>query len=100
MDLESVAIKLQETTDRSIRNEGRIKKLEGEQEVLRQLATSSAVMAEQLKNINSNVDVLTHKVDDLEAKPGKRWEAVVAAVISVLVGAIIGFALTRIGVVG
>ena len=100
MDVESVAIKLQETTDRSIRNEGRIKKLEGEQEVLRQLATSSAVMAEQLKNINSNVDVLTHKVDDLEAKPGKRWEAVVAAVISVLVGAIIGFALTRIGVVG
>ena len=31
MDNETIALKLQETTDRSLRNEGRIKKLEGEQ---------------------------------------------------------------------
>ena len=31
MDEIAIAIKLQETTDRSLRNEGRIKKLEGEQ---------------------------------------------------------------------
>lgn len=37
MDLEQVALKLQETTDRSVRNEGRIKKLESEHEVLHQL---------------------------------------------------------------
>ena len=98
MDLESVAIKLQETTDRSLRNEGRIKKLEGENEVTRQLATAVAVMAEQMKTLNSNVDALTDKVDDLEAKPGKRWDAIVAACISVLVGALLGFILSQIGV--
>ena len=52
MDIENVALKLQETTDRSIRNEGRIKKLEGENAVLHQLATSVAVMAEQMKTIS------------------------------------------------
>ena len=46
MENEQLAIKLQETTDRSVRNEGRIKKLEQEHATLQQLATSVAVMAE------------------------------------------------------
>ena len=95
MDSETVAIKLQETTDRSLRNEGRVEKLEDEQEVLRKLATSVAVMAEQLKTININVDSLTSKVGDLEAKPAKRWDAVVASCISALVGALIGLILSK-----
>ena len=33
MTNEEIALRLQETTDRSVRNEGRIKKLEGEHEV-------------------------------------------------------------------
>ena len=77
MDIEEVALKLQETTDRSIRNEGRIKKLEGEHEVLQSLATSVAVMAEQIKNMNISVTTLSGKVDKLEEKPAKRWENVV-----------------------
>ena len=40
MDMEQLAVKLQETTDRSTRNEGRIKKLEAENDVLHELATS------------------------------------------------------------
>lgn len=91
------ATALQEVKDRSIRNEGRIKKLESENNVLHQLATSVAVMAEQLKSMNTKVGTLTEKVDDIEAKPGKRWEAIVAACISALVGAILGFGLSRIG---
>ena len=77
MDLEQVALKLQETTDRSVRNEGRIKKLESEHEVLHQLATSVAVLAEQMKTLNGSVDTLNSKVDEMESKPGKRWESVV-----------------------
>lgn len=88
---------LQEVKDRSIRNEGRIKKLEGESNVLHQLATSVAVMAEQMKSMNTKVGTLTEKVDEIEARPAKRWESVVAACISVLVGAVLGFALSRIG---
>lgn len=92
-----LAVKIQEAADRSLRNEGRIKKLETEQQVLHKLATSVAVMAEQLKTINANVGTLTDKVNDIEAKPGKRWDAIIASCISVLVGALLGFILSGLG---
>lgn len=97
MDNEQLALKLQETTDRSLRNEGRIKKLEGEHETLQQLATSVAVMAEQLKTMNANVNNLTSKVDELEEKPGKRWDAIVDKIIWAVLAAVIAFLLGRLG---
>lgn len=97
MDNEQIALKLQETTDRSIRNEGRIKKLESEHEVLQQLATSVAVMAEQIKTMNGSVTTLTDKVDKLEEKPGKRWDSVVDKIIWAVLAAVIAFLLGRIG---
>lgn len=97
MDNEQIALKLQETTDRSIRNEGRIKKLEGEHEVLQQLATSVAVMAEQIKTMNGSVTTLTDKVDKLEEKPGKRWDSVVDKIVWAVLAAVIAFLLGRIG---
>lgn len=97
MDIEQVALKLQETTDRSIRNEGRIKKLESEHEVLQQLATSVAVMAEQIKTMNGSVTTLTDKVDKLEEKPRKRWDSIVDKIVWAILAAVIAFLLGRIG---
>lgn len=97
MTNEEIALKLQETTDRSLRNEGRVKKLEGEHEALQQLATSVAVMAEQMQQVNTTVKTLDRKVDELEGKPAKRWEAVIAAAVTAIVAALIGFALARVG---
>lgn len=97
MDIETVAIKLQETTDRSIRNEGRIKKLEGENAVLHQLATSVAVMAEQMKTMNASVSTLTSDVEELKGKPGKRWEDIVSKVIWAVIAAGVAFLLGKFG---
>lgn len=97
MDIEQIALKLQKTDDRSIRNEGRIKKLEGENEVLHQLATSVAVMAEQMKNMNSSVTKLTSEVEELKEKPGKRWDGIVEKIIWTIVAAAVGFVLAQIG---
>lgn len=97
MDNEQLAVKLQEVADRSLRNEGRIKKLEGEHETLQKLATSVAVMAEQLKQVNDNVKSLDHKVDEIEGRPAKRWETIVAAAITAVIAALIGFAMGKIG---
>ena len=98
MDAEQVALKLQETTDRSLRNEGRIKKLEEESGVLHQLATSVAVMAEQMKNMNSSVSTLTSEVEELKEKPGKRWDSVVDKVIVTIAGLIIGYIFAKLGI--
>lgn len=97
MNIEEIALKLQETTDRSERNEGRIKKLETEQGILHELATSVAVLAEQVKNMNTSIGSLTGKVDKLEEKPGKRWEGLVDKIIWTIAAALIGFALAKIG---
>lgn len=91
MTFEELTLKQQQTEDRSLRNEGRIKKLEEKNEALSSLATSVAVLAEQMKTMNVNVNSLTSKVEEIEAKPAKRWEAVVAAVISALAAGVIGF---------
>lgn len=99
MNIEEVALKLQETTDRSLRNEGRIKKLEGEHDVLQNLATSVAVMAEQIKSMTGSVNTLAGKVDKLEEKPAKRWDSVVEKVIVAFVSAVVAFLLGRMGIV-
>lgn len=87
MDIEQIDLKLQETTDRSERNEGRIKKLENEHEVLHQLATSVAVMAEKMDTMNKSVDSLASKVDEMESKPAKRWDSIVDKLIWLVAGA-------------
>lgn len=97
MDNETLALKLQETTDRAVRNEGRIKKLEDESAVLHQLATSVAVMAEQLKTMNASVSTLTNEVEEMKDKPGKRWESLVDKIIWAVAAAVLGFVLAKIG---
>lgn len=77
--------------EKAARNEGRIKNLEAEQSALHQLATSVAVMTEQLKTMNQNVDDLTGKVDALESRPGKRWEGLVDKLLSALAGAFLAW---------
>ena len=97
MNIEDLAIKLQETTDRSTRNEGRIKKLESESAVLHQLATSVAVMAEQMKTMNSSVLTLTTEVEELRDKPGKRWDGLVDKIIWAVAGAVLAYILAEMG---
>lgn len=97
MDSEQLALKLQETTDRSLRNEGRIKKLEDENGVLHRLATSVAVMAEQMKTLNSNVSTLSGEVEEMKEKPSKRWDSLVDKIIWAVAGAVLAFLLAKIG---
>ena len=97
MTMEDVLVKLQEAIDRSIRNEGRIKKLEDKDEILQDLAKSTAVMAEQIKTMNASVKTLTSKVDHLEDKPKKKWENLVEKTMWFIVAAVLGFVLAHFG---
>ena len=89
---------LQAVTDLAKRNEGRIKKLEEKSDALQKLATSVAVMAEHMTSMDTKMDKLTTEVEEIKQKPAKRWDALIAACISVLVGAILCFILSQIGV--
>lgn len=91
MDNEAIIRQLQQVDDRSQRNEGRIKKLETENQVLHELAKSVAVMTEQLKTMNTSIHSLDEKVDDLESKPAKRWDSLVGAIIGAAAGAFLAW---------
>lgn len=98
MEIEKLALEHQETKDRSLRNEGRIKKLEEDSGVLHELATAVAVMAERMKSMDDSVCKLSGKVDALEAEPAKKWKFVVEKAIYVAVAAIVGFFLAKLGI--
>ena len=50
-----------------------------------------------LKQVNDNVRSLGHKVDEIEGRPAKRWESVVAAAITAIIAALVGFAMGKFG---
>ena len=64
---------------------------------LRTVEAKQAVNETKLDTITDKLDSLDGKMDTLLSKPGKRWEAVIAAVISAVVGGLIVFVMTKIG---
>lgn len=94
MDLETLALAHQKTDDRSLRNEGRIKKLEDSHDALNKLATSVAVMAERQDTMNHNMESLTEKVAAIEGKPAERWDKLISTILGALGGAFITWFVT------
>lgn len=64
---------------------------------IRELEKAQAVQREQYDTILEKLEELTKSVAELSAKPAKRWESVIAAVISAVVSGLVVFAMTRIG---
>ena len=95
--MEDIAVKLQEVADRSLRNEGRIKKLESEHQALTELAISVKELATDQVNMKDDIAEIKTDVKALTEKPGKRWDAIVAAVVTALVAGIVGWALAHAG---
>ena len=91
--MEDLAIKLQETTDRSLRNEARIEKLETDQKALSELAISVNELATNQVNMKDDLTQIKKDVRSLITLPTKRWNGVVEQVITLLVGAFVAWLL-------
>jgi len=100
MTNEELLVKLTETEARSRRNEGA-------QEALRRLATAVEVMANEqrhqtgkLSSLQSDLQTLDGKVDALEQKPSRRWEAAAEKALLVVISSVVTFLLARLGLGG
>ena len=89
--------RLTEVEARSKSNSKRLDRLEKTTESINRLATSMEVMASKQEEVANQVGKLDKKMSDLEAKPGKRWEAIVEKAVGLLVAALVGFLLAQIG---
>ena len=80
-------------------NTHRIDDLEADNKALHQLATSVEVLATKQETIEANVSEIKDDVKSLKAIPGGKWETLVKAAVTAIVGALVGFALAPAGIV-
>ncbi len=97
MEETEVAGRLSAVEQRSKSNSHRLDDLEKQTEAVNTLATSVAVMAERVKSTGDKVDGLCTDVQELKSEPGKRWKFVVEKAIYIVVAAVVGYFLARVG---
>lgn len=96
---DGIQAKIAEIEASSKSNTHRINDLEEDNRALHQLATSVEVLATKQETIEANISEIKDDVKSLKAIPGGKWEALVKAVLTAIVGALVGFAMAHAGVV-
>lgn len=96
MDMEHER-RLTEVEDRAVSNQRRIAKLEERQDNLDELVGTVKVLAVREENVESDVKEIKKDVKSLTDKPGQRWEALITQIIAVVVAAVVGFLLAKVG---
>lgn len=95
--IEELAIKQADTDARCRSNTHRIDELTKNQEALVELTTSVRVLATKQATIETSLSEIKTGLQTLKDKPGKRWEAIVDKGIWAVLGGLLAFALSQIG---
>lgn len=66
-------------------------------ESLRALTSTIGTLADSQARIEKKINNITADVDEMKAKPGKRWDAVVGYVLAAFVSGVAGFVLAALG---
>ena len=83
--------------DRSKSNQHRLDEMEKRQADLEELTSTVKVLAVREENVENDVKEIKNDVKTLTSKPGQRWEKVVETIITIVVGAVVGFLLSKFG---
>lgn len=94
---DGIQTKIAEIEQRAKSNTHRIDELEADNKALHQLATSVKVLATRQEAIEANVTEIKEDVKSLKALPAGRWEGLVKALASALVGGLVAYGLFRLG---
>lgn len=96
MDLEHEK-RLTEVEARSKSNEHRLDDVEKKQNDLSELVGTVKVLATKEEAVERDVKEMKNDVKTLITKPAKRWDNLVSQLITLIVAAIFGFILAKIG---
>ena len=66
-------------------------------ETVNKLALSLHGMVKQMENVEGTVNDLREDVTEIKQKPAKRWDSIVEKALMLVVGALVGLILTRLG---
>lgn len=95
--LEDLAVKFAETEARGKSNTHRLDALEKNQKALNELTTSVKVLATEQSTLKTDIGEIKTGLKTLTDKPGKRWETIVDKAIWLVLGGLLAFALSQIG---
>lgn len=95
--LEELAVKYAETEARGKSNTHRLDALEKNQKALNELTTSVKVLATEQSTMKTDIGEIKTGLKTLTDKPAKRWEAIVDKAIWAVLGGLLAFALSQIG---
>lgn len=76
----------------------RVEAMEKRQKDMEDLISSVAVLAQRMGTVERNISEVTVNVRTLMEKPAKRWDGVVEKAILVVVGAVVAWLLTKVGI--
>lgn len=89
--------RLTEIEERSKSNSHRIDSLEKRQDNLDELVGTVKVLAVREENVENDVKEIKSDVKSLTGKSGKLWDGMVEKIIMIIVAAVVGFVLAKIG---
>ena len=89
--------RLTEIEERSKSNSHRIDKIEQRQDNLDELVGTVKVLAVREENVENDVKEIKGDVKSLTGKSGKMWDSIVEKIIMIIVAAVVGFVLAKIG---
>ena len=89
--------RLTEAEARSKSNVHRLDEIEKRVLVLESQSATVAVLAERMKNVETNVEEIKGDVKSIKGKPAKRWESLVSQIVTLVVAALVGVVLAKLG---
>lgn len=89
--------RLTEVEERSKSNTKRLDEMKKRQDDLEELTSTVKVLAIREENVENDVKEIKSDVKSLTSKPGKRWDSLVTQLITIVVAAIAGFILAKLG---
>ena len=89
--------RMTEVEERSKSNTHRIDEMEKRQDNLDDLVGTVKVLADREQRVETDVKEIKTDVKNLTSKPGQKWDSLVNQIITIVVAAIAGFILAKIG---
>lgn len=96
MDLEHEK-RLTEVEERAKSNSHRIDEIEKRQDNLDELVGTVKVLAVREENVENDVKEIKSDVKTLTNKPAQRWDSMMEKILMLVISAVVGFILARIG---
>lgn len=89
--------RLTEVEERSKSNTHRLEDMEKRQDDLDELVSTVKVLAVREEAVENDVKEIKSDVKSLTSKPAQRWESLINQIITIIVAAVAGFILAKIG---